>query len=235
MPRRTCESSSPRARRAVSRSTAGWRGCTSTRSSSGSWCRRSRSSSRCSTRCGGRTTRVAGSPRRPAAACSFVGSALEAIGGFAAIRGEVIDDVTLAAAVKRLGLPIRLAVSREHVRSVRAYRTSGCLLAHGPPDGVHAAPALVAPARRDDGRAGRSLRRAAGARRARPERGRRRAWPAAGRGRPGWSRRSSTCRRCGSTGSSRSWALTLPLAGLLYGAMTVDSALGDARGERAVW
>ena len=31
------------------------------------------------------------------------------------------------------------------------------------------------------------------------------------------------------------WALTLPLAGLLYGAMTLDSAIGYVRGERAVW
>jgi hypothetical protein len=31
------------------------------------------------------------------------------------------------------------------------------------------------------------------------------------------------------------WAATLPLAGLLYGAMTVDSALRHARGARRVW
>ena len=31
------------------------------------------------------------------------------------------------------------------------------------------------------------------------------------------------------------WALTLPLAGLLYGAMTVDSALYHFAGQRRVW
>jgi hypothetical protein len=31
------------------------------------------------------------------------------------------------------------------------------------------------------------------------------------------------------------WAVTLPLAGLLYGAMTVDSALQHAAGRRRLW
>ena len=31
------------------------------------------------------------------------------------------------------------------------------------------------------------------------------------------------------------WALTLPLAGILYGAMTVDSAVRHVRDARAVW
>jgi hypothetical protein len=33
-------------------------------------------------------------------------------------------------------------------------------------------------------------------------------------------------------GLARAWSLTLPLAGCLYGAMTLDSAL---RGRRATW
>jgi hypothetical protein len=31
------------------------------------------------------------------------------------------------------------------------------------------------------------------------------------------------------------WAFTLPLAGALYGAMTIDSAVAYARGRRGVW
>jgi hopene-associated glycosyltransferase HpnB len=52
-------------------------------------------------------------------------SAVERIGGFAAIRGEIIDDVNLAERIKALGEPIRLSVSRADVVSVRDYRTVG--------------------------------------------------------------------------------------------------------------
>jgi hopene-associated glycosyltransferase HpnB len=51
--------------------------------------------------------------------------ALVRAGGFAAIRGEVIDDVNLARIVKRLGERIRLAVSLSDVVSVREYRSIG--------------------------------------------------------------------------------------------------------------
>jgi hypothetical protein len=46
--------------------------------------------------------------------------ALRAIGGFAAIRGALIDDCTLAAVLKRHRAPIWLGMSRS-VRSLRAY------------------------------------------------------------------------------------------------------------------
>jgi len=64
-------------------------------------------------------------PRRGTAAaaggCMLVRTeALRAIGGFAAIRGALIDDCTLAAALKRAAPPIWLGVSRS-VRSLRAY------------------------------------------------------------------------------------------------------------------
>src|SRR5262249_22025364 len=52
-------------------------------------------------------------------------AALEGIGGFSAIAGEVIDDVNLALAVKKVGGPIRLSVSRSDVISVREYGTIG--------------------------------------------------------------------------------------------------------------
>ena len=50
--------------------------------------------------------------------------ALRQIGGFAAIRGALIDDCTLAAALKRQGAPIWLGLTHS-VRSLRAYATLG--------------------------------------------------------------------------------------------------------------
>jgi hopene-associated glycosyltransferase HpnB len=68
-------------------------------------------------------------PRRRTAAaaggCMLVRTAvLRETGGFAAIRGALIDDCTLAAALKRARPPIWLGMSRS-VRSVRAYTTLG--------------------------------------------------------------------------------------------------------------
>ena len=51
-------------------------------------------------------------------------TALERIGGFAAIRGEVIDDCALARAVKRSGGAIWMGLTRKSV-SLRAYQTFG--------------------------------------------------------------------------------------------------------------
>lgn len=47
--------------------------------------------------------------------------ALEAIGGFHAIRDRLIDDVSLARAVKGPGRPIRLAISGRDVASLRSH------------------------------------------------------------------------------------------------------------------
>jgi hopene-associated glycosyltransferase HpnB len=68
-------------------------------------------------------------PRRRTAAaaggCMLVRTdVLRAIGGFAAIRGALIDDCTLAAAVKRHRPPIWLGLSHS-VRSLRVYRELG--------------------------------------------------------------------------------------------------------------
>jgi hopene-associated glycosyltransferase HpnB len=178
------------------------------------------------------------SRRRVAAAaggCILVRrSVLMEVGGFAAIRGEVIDDVNLAVAVKRLGLPIRLAVSREHVRSVRSYRTPGAfwrtvrrtaftqlgcswLLLVATTVALvalfAAPPALVAVGLSG---AGGALGPVLGAA----------AWLTA------------AVVYLPTVRFYRLfplWALTLPLAGLLYGAMTIDSALKHARNERPVW
>lgn len=72
--------------------------------------------------------RVNGGGRAAAAAggCVLIRTdALERIGGFRAIAGEVIDDVNLARAVKGHGVPIRLSVSRSDTVSIREYRTVG--------------------------------------------------------------------------------------------------------------
>ncbi len=53
--------------------------------------------------------------------------ALERAGGLVAIRGEIIDDVTLARRTKRLGEPIRLSVSRRDVESLRVYGSVGAV------------------------------------------------------------------------------------------------------------
>jgi hopene-associated glycosyltransferase HpnB len=42
-------------------------------------------------------------------------------GGFESIKSEIIDDVNLARQVKRAGLPIRLSLSRSEVQSLRDY------------------------------------------------------------------------------------------------------------------
>jgi hopene-associated glycosyltransferase HpnB len=158
---------------------------------------------------------------------------LERIGGFGAIRGEVIDDIGLARLFKGPGAPIRLAVSRAEVVSVRRYdslsafwrtvrRTAfaelrhswarliatvaGLLLAFGTP------PVLLVV-----GAAGMQAGLAA-------------------LGLAGWVVMTlvyaPTVRFFG---LPIAWALTLPLAGLLYGGMTVDSALQHVAGRRRVW
>ncbi len=52
-------------------------------------------------------------------------AALEEAGGFAAIRGEIIDDVNLARRIQRTGGALRLSLSRSDVRSLREYETLG--------------------------------------------------------------------------------------------------------------
>jgi hopene-associated glycosyltransferase HpnB len=159
--------------------------------------------------------------------------ALAAAGMFGAIRGAVIDDVSLASAVKRRGLPIRLATSNGSVRSMRRYRTLGgfwrtvrrtaftqlrhsvallaltviLLLV------LFAAPPVLF-----------VIGAATGA------------WLPAVLGLAAWLVASGTyLATVRLYGLNPGWALSLPAAGLLYGAMTVDSALRHVRGERGVW
>ena len=70
---------------------------------------------------GGRVAAAAGG-------CVLVrAAALERAGGLRAIRGALIDDLALAAAVKRSGGAIRLALSRGGVASLRPYADVGAV------------------------------------------------------------------------------------------------------------
>jgi hopene-associated glycosyltransferase HpnB len=160
--------------------------------------------------------------------------ALEKAGGFASIRGEIIDDVNLARRIKAAGAPLRLSLSRSDVRSLREYpslgpvwrmvrrtaftelrrswlRVAGALLSMLL---LFAAPPLVAAA--------------AGALAIRDPRYAAAAAPAL----LAWAVMARVHRPAvkffGLPGV-RAW--TLPLAGALYGLMTLDSALRGRRGD----
>ena len=176
--------------------------------------------------------RLVAAGRRPAAAGGCVllrASALAAAGGFAAIRGAVIDDVSLALAVHRTGGRLRLAVSAGDTRSLRVYGSLGPLwrmvswsafdeLRHswlrlaGTVAGLGVLfavpPGLVVIGAAGVGldAAGRAL--------------------VGGLGAAAWLTQSLLFLRCVRFfGQPVLWALTLPFAGLLYAAMTVDSAV----------
>lgn len=157
--------------------------------------------------------------------------ALERAGGLTAIRGELIDDVNLGKRVKALGEPIRLSVSRADVVSVREYgsiaavwrmvrrtafdelRYSWALLA-----GTLAALAVLFVA---------------------PPAGVAGAAAAAALGAPGWASAAVGALALAAWAAATAafvpatryfalgpgWALTLPLAGVLFGGMTLDSAV----------
>jgi hopene-associated glycosyltransferase HpnB len=196
-------------------------------------------------------TRVNRPERGPAAAaggCLLVRrAALEAGGGFDAMRSAVIDDLALAGLVKgRAGRPIRLALSRGDVRSVREYRTIGPLwrmVRRSAFSQLRGSWALVAavlvllgvlfaapPLALVLGAAG-AVAHAAGA----------------GPGPAAWAPPLATgalalAAMAAVAGPSvryfglrPAWRLALPLAGVLYGGMTLDSALRGREGPAADW
>jgi len=169
--------------------------------------------------------------------------ALERAGGFASIGGEIIDDVNLARRVKNLGEPIRLFVSRAAVVSLREYGDAGgvwrmvrrtafdelryswavlavtlaglALLFPLPPLLALGGAALAAGALDVPG-----------------------AWAAALclTGLAAWGLMAVAFRpSVRFFGLAGAWALTLPLGGTLYGAMTLDSARRHLAGRRAEW
>jgi len=185
--------------------------------------------------------RVNGPGRMAAAAggCVLLGTAaLEGIGGFSAIAGEVIDDVNLALAVKKVGGPIRLSVSRIDVISVREYGTIGpiwrmvrrsafdqlgysWLLLAGTVAGLVLL-FLVPPSVLAIAVAG----AVAGGWRV----------PLAAIGAAGWAVMTLVfLPTVNLLGVRALWALSLPLGGLLYGAMAVDSAIRHTAGRPARW
>ncbi len=150
---------------------------------------------------------------------------LERAGGVRAIRGEVIDDVNLAQLVARSGGRLRLALAREDVVSVREHESLGelwgmvsrtafaqlgrsyVLLAA---TAVMLALAFVAPV---------ALL----------------AFPPAGTALGGAAWLLQAALAAPTVRYFRLnplWSLTLPLAGVLYGAMTIDSALRPERAPR---
>lgn len=165
--------------------------------------------------------------------------ALARAGGFDAIRGEVIDDVRLARAIKRLGVPIRLSVSRGDVTSLREYGSTGsvwrmvrrtafdelryswwrlagvlagmAVLDAGPPVCVAAAAVGAGPG--------------GGARIA-----------IAALGAAAWAVMAAIyLPSLRLLRVAPGWALTLPVAGVLYAGMTADSALRHVMGRRSAW
>jgi hopene-associated glycosyltransferase HpnB len=148
--------------------------------------------------------------------------ALERAGGLAAIRGEVIDDVSLARAVARGGGRLRLALSRADLVSLREHESLGALwqmvsrTAFAQLERSYLLLALTVAALALAFVAPPVLL----------------AFPPAGAalGAAAWLLQAAlvlpTVRYFR---LNPLWALTLPLAGVLYGAMTVDSAIRPRR------
>jgi hypothetical protein len=160
--------------------------------------------------------------------------ALDRAGGFESLRGERIDDVALARRIKGLGAPIRLSLSLHEVQSHRVYPTVGSIwnmvrrtafteLGHSwvrlfgalggllvmflAPPGVLLAGAGLAPT---------DLRYAG----------------AAALGLLSWLLMGVVFRPAPRFyGLGWGWTLTLPLAGTLYAAMTLDSGLRGSKGD----
>jgi hypothetical protein len=167
--------------------------------------------------------------------------ALAAAGGMEAIRGEIIDDVNLGRAVKAPGRPIRLVLSRSDVVSLREYRSLrpvwrmvrrtaftqlghswallaltvvGLTLLFALPPALTVIGTVLAAAGGEPG------------------------WGAllAGLGAAAWAATAAVAWRATRFfGLAPAWALALPLAGLLYGGMTLDSGRQHLLGRRRVW
>jgi hopene-associated glycosyltransferase HpnB len=196
--------------------------------------------------------RRANDPRHKLAAaaggCVLLASeALARVGGFAAIKGEIIDDVNLARRIKTAGGALRLALSRRAVASLRVYETLGEVwrmvrrsafteLRHSY---LRLAAALLGlvltfvtpPVLLAVGLAALALGLAGAAEIPLVWAG-----AIAFKGCLAWALMTAAFRPMVSFYELRSvWAWTLPLSGMLYGAMTLDSALRHARGAGGKW
>ncbi len=173
--------------------------------------------------------------------------ALKRAGGFACIRDRIIDDVSLAQQIKAQGLPLQLALSRSEVESLRVYdalekiwimvsRTAFTELRYSwtrltgtvvgillmfllPPLWLFGG--IVWSLVDVDG--GTTVTGAYSS-----------LFIFSGLG--AWSLMARVYYPAVQFfGLSRMWVWTLPIAGMLYGAMTVDSALRYATGRRIGW
>lgn len=191
--------------------------------------------------------RLANDPRRRLAAAAggcvlLRPEALERAGGLESIRDEVIDDVNLARAVKVSGGRIRLSLSREDVVSIREYETVGpvwrmvrrsafdqlrysWLLLVGTVAGLlllFAVPAglpVIAIVLGVSGTISTPTAIVAGSLAA-----------------SAFAVSARVYLPClAYFGLQRAWTLTLPLGGLLYGGMTVDSARLHLLGRDRAW
>jgi hypothetical protein len=167
--------------------------------------------------------------------------ALTRVGGFACIRDRIIDDVSLARQIKAQGLPLRLALSRTEVESLRIYesvealwvmvrRTAFTELRYS---WIRLAGTLIGlllmfllpPLWLVGGLAWNVIAAASSASIL---------FVLAGLG--AWMLMIRVYQPAVRFfGLSGTWVWSLPLAGLLYGAMTVDSALRYATGMRIGW
>jgi hopene-associated glycosyltransferase HpnB len=153
--------------------------------------------------------------------------ALEAIGGVAAIKGAIIDDCALAQAVKGSGRRIWIGLA-ERSRSLRRYRRLGefwSMVARSAYPQLNYSPLrlvialvglavafLAPPLLVLDG-----------------------GWTALA-GLLAWGLMSwAYAPTVNYHGLSPLWAMTLPLAALLFAAMTIASAVGHYRGQPAQW
>lgn len=183
-----------------------------------------------------------------AGGCVLLASAaLARIGGFASIKDQIIDDISLARRVKALNVPIRLALSRGEVESLRVYHSLGAIWSMVRRTAftelqyswirlvatvvvlffLFAVPPLLCVAG-----LGIVLACVGG-------------WPVASPswalgltllGGGAWSVMTVVYRPAVRFFDlSWRWTWTLPLAGVLYGAMTVDSAFRYVRGQGIRW
>ena len=164
--------------------------------------------------------------------------ALARAGGLEAIRGALIDDLALARAREAVGR--RHPPRAEPGRRVEPAARTPTSAPSGGWCGAARSPSCAAPGpswRRSTARHAADVRRAAGLRRRGPGGrggrgrglGRSRSPPGRRRG-PSW--RWSRCRRSRAFDLPARWALALPLAGVLYALMTVDSALRGRSARR---
>ena len=173
--------------------------------------------------------------------------ALDAIGGFESIQGEIIDDVNLAKKVKSTGRPIRLSLCEADVTSVRAYGSVSAvwrMVRRTAFDELNYSWALlgvtliglallfVTPPALFFAGAALSGAQAAGATNLAWQ------WIAAlgGLGLVSWTVMAGVFRPTTNYfGLPWYWTWTLPAAGVVYGAITFDSAFQHARNRGQEW